>query len=83
MHATIEELCFIWSSSRQFLGNGSVNIPKETNKHATLEVLSETGFSVGPRRDVITEGIEATKFSSVRESVKKGLERVKLKNLHC
>jgi hypothetical protein len=40
-------------------------------------------FSRGPRRDVISKGQSQFMGSSVREFVKKGLDRVKLKNLHC
>jgi hypothetical protein len=35
--------------------------PAETNTHAIIEVLFETGFSVGPCRDVITVTIGAIK----------------------
>jgi hypothetical protein len=74
----------MWSASRSFLVNGSVNtFSAETNKHAQIEALLETSSSVYPCQDVITETIEATKLSSKRESVMKGLEQVKLKNLHC
>jgi hypothetical protein len=36
-----------------------------------------------PCRDLISKGQGKLVVNSVRESVKRGLERVKLKNLHC
>jgi hypothetical protein len=54
------------------------HVPAAKDKKATTEQL----FSVWsvPRR--YGQGIWL-ELSSLRESVKKGLERVKLKNLHC
>jgi hypothetical protein len=40
-------------------------------------------FQRGPCLADVRKTIGPTKFSSVRESVKKELEGVKLKNLHC
>jgi hypothetical protein len=44
--------------SRQRFGK---HVPAEKNTHATIEIFLETGFSVGPFRDDITEIIGATK----------------------
>jgi hypothetical protein len=63
--------------SRQRLGK---HVPAATNRRATIEVLLETGCFYVVRAEKDKWGDQV---SSIRESVKRGLERVKLKNLHC
>jgi hypothetical protein len=45
--------------------------------------MGELCFLCGSYRDVINKGRSQLIVSSVRESVKRGLELSKLKNLHC
>jgi hypothetical protein len=67
--------------SRQRLGK---HVPAATNPRATTEVLFETGvFLRGAVSRSCLEGNWGDPLSSIRESVKRGLERVKLKNLQC
>jgi hypothetical protein len=68
--------------SRQRLGK---HVPAATNRCETIEVLLETGcfYVVRAEESSWRQLGRASQFSSVRESVKSWLERVKLKNLHC
>jgi hypothetical protein len=51
--------------------------------HTTIELLLETVFLHGPCRDIISKGQSQLLGSSAVEAVKRGPERLKLKNLHC
>jgi hypothetical protein len=66
--------------SRQRLGK---HVPTATNRRATVEVLLETGISTRSVPRSYLEDNRRDQVSSVREFVKRGFERVKLKNLHC
>jgi hypothetical protein len=77
--------------SRQRLGN---YIPAATDTNATIEVLLETVFSTRSVERGYKEDNLRNRVSSVREYVRKrgswkgaavqrGLERVKLKSIHC
>jgi hypothetical protein len=77
--------------SRQQLSN---HIPRATDTDATIEVLLEMVFSAQSMHRGYKEDSWGNRVSSVWESVRKrgswkgaavqrGLERVKLKNLHC
>jgi hypothetical protein len=65
---------------RQRLGK---HVPAATDAHATIEILLETGFSTRSVPRSYKEDNWGNQISSLWESVKRGLERVKLKNLHC
>jgi hypothetical protein len=69
-------------------------VPAATDTHETIEVPLETVFSTRSVQRGFEEDNWGNRVSSVRESVRKrgslegaavqrGLERVKLKNLHC
>jgi hypothetical protein len=64
------------------------HVPTATDTNATIPV-EDLSFLCDPCRDVNKQGIRlelihlSGQLSSVRESLKRGLERVKLKNLHC
>jgi hypothetical protein len=73
------------------LGN---HVPIVKDKHATIQILVETVFSTPSVQRGYKEDCCGNRVGSVRESVKKrgslkgtnvqtGLERVKVKNLHC
>jgi hypothetical protein len=66
--------------SRQWLGK---NVTASTDTHATIQVLLETVFSTRFVRRGIKRTIEPRRVSSVWESVKRGLQRLKLNNLQC
>jgi hypothetical protein len=55
------------------------HVSTATDTNATIE---ERCFVCGPCRDFIRKGQGYSLVSSVRESVKRGLERVKLKYFH-
>jgi hypothetical protein len=70
------------------------HVPTATDTHATIEVRLETVFSTRSVQRSYKEGNWANRVSSLRECVRKrgswkldavrrGLERVKLKNFHC
>jgi hypothetical protein len=56
--------------------------PTPPNKKKTI-TMKELCFLRGPCRDIITRGQGYSLVSSVQESVKRRLQRVKLKNLLC
>jgi hypothetical protein len=66
--------------SRQRLGK---HFPAATNRRATIDVLLERSVSMWSVPRSYLEEKWGDQISSVSESVKKGLERVKLYNLHC
>jgi hypothetical protein len=66
--------------SRQRLGK---HIPAATDTHATIEVLLETVFFTRSEQRSYKKDNWGNRVSSVRQSVKRRVERVKLKNLHC
>jgi hypothetical protein len=77
--------------SSQRLGK---HVPAATNTYKAIEVLLETVFSTRSCKGVITKSIGVKQIRFVQESVKqrgswkgaavqRGLERVKLKNIHC
>jgi hypothetical protein len=73
---------------RPFLGNGSVNtfalLGSRLLIMQQLDCNNGNGvFLRGPCPDVINKGQSQLRVSSVPEAVKKLLELVKLKNLHC
>jgi hypothetical protein len=61
----------------QWLGE---HVPAAADTNATIEELC---FLCGPCRDVISKGQGQSLVTSLWESVKRGLEGVKLKTLHC
>jgi hypothetical protein len=69
---------------RQRIGK---HVPAATNTHATIELLLETVFSTRSMQMAYNEDrwgdTVSLELSSVRESVKRGHEHVKLKNLYC
>jgi hypothetical protein len=71
---------FTRAVSGQRLGK---HVSAGTNRRATIDVLLETGISVQSVARSYKEDNWGGQVSSVRESVKRGLELVKLKNLHC
>jgi hypothetical protein len=57
------------------------DVPAATDTNATIE---EQYFLCGSCREVVTRTVGAmNSVSSSRKTMKKGPERVKLKNLHC
>jgi hypothetical protein len=74
--------------SKKLLGK---HILEATDAYATIEVLLKTMFLLGPCKGAMRKTIWnywvldfwGNQVSPVRESVKKRLERVVLKNLHC
>jgi uncharacterized protein (DUF1501 family) len=59
------------------------HVPTATNRRTTIEVLLETGVSTRSVPRSYKEDNWGDHVSSVWKSVKRGLEHVKLKNLHC
>jgi hypothetical protein len=58
-------------------------VPTPTNRRATIDVLLEAGVSTRSVPRVYKEDNWSDQVSSLPESVKRGLEGVKLKNFHC
>jgi hypothetical protein len=71
---------YIIRVSMQRLGK---HVPREANRRATIEVLLETGVSTQSVPRNYKEETWVVQVNFVRESVKRGLQRVKLKYLHC
>jgi hypothetical protein len=70
------------------MGNSSVNMfPLLGSTFLIMQQLDYSNgngvFLHGPSRDVISKGQSQLLVTSVQESVKRGPESVKLKNLHC
>jgi hypothetical protein len=59
------------------------HVPTAMNRRAITEVLLEMAFSIRFVPTSYKEDNWGVQVSFVRESVKTGLECVKLKNLHC
>jgi hypothetical protein len=66
--------------SRQRRG---IHVLTTTNRLASIEVLFETGFSTRSVLRSYKEDNWGYLNSSILQSVKRGLARVRLKNLHC
>jgi hypothetical protein len=62
------------SEQHSFIGNGSLNVPAATDKHATIEVLLETVFSIQSAQRGYKEDNWGNRVSSVRESMKKRVQ---------
>jgi hypothetical protein len=76
---------------RPSLGNGSVNtFPLLGSRFLIMQQLDYNNgngvFLRGPCRDIISKGqsqLLRVQFNSTRKALKRGPERVKLKNFHC
>jgi hypothetical protein len=81
---SIEKIHVIGTRTRDLPACGIVPQPTTLPRAPpTIEVLLETRFSNRSVPRSYKEDNWGDQVSSVRESVKRGLERVKLKNHHC